>query len=178
MSNLLPLQYEKIQKKRARARAVLISSQVALGCALVAALALFPLYVTLRAERTGIEERTAIVKELQKGGQLNADRAEMARIRAVIDAVPQLKMAQGKIGEALQAALTKLPASISVDTVSYKPGEKGQLILSGVAQKREDIAAYRDILRATPLFTDVSVPVSALAGAEEGRFSVTIIGTF
>ena len=52
------------------------------------------------------------------------------------------------------------------------------MTVEGSAREREGINAYRAKLSEDPRFESISVPIGTLTGAEGGRFSITITGTF
>ncbi len=64
--------------------------------------------------------------------------------------------------------------------MSYSAGStgKGEIVVAGRAPGRAEINGYAAALRADPRFGTVSVPIGDLAGAQEGRFSITLAGTF
>ena len=52
------------------------------------------------------------------------------------------------------------------------------IVVEGLSQSREAINEYRAELSNDARFQSVSVPIGALAGIEDGRFTVTLMGTF
>ena len=76
---------------------------------------------------------------------------------------------------ALARALSLRPSGVIVDHISYTPGS---LVLAGLSKSREGVGIYRKALAADPTFSSVVVPIGDLAGAQGGRFSMTLSGRF
>jgi hypothetical protein len=109
-----------------------------------------------------------------------AMRADITRSQSLLKQFSQ--MASTSLAfNALQTILLHRPASITINQLDYTRGvggKPGTILVTGSGSGRDAINTYRLALEAKGNFADVSVPVSALAGADAGRFTMTITGTF
>lgn len=170
MTNVLPVETQKMLWRMHRARFVLVLAYVLIVLALCTALALVPSYVAL--EMNTISE-----------GSAEAATTAVEEIRIMTKSQEQLKVIAPVIAAtssptiAIEHALAIRPKGVTIDRVRYVKAEFGQIMLSGKAS-REVLNQYRAILEADPMYRGVSVPVDALVGTQDGRFSVTIVGNF
>lgn len=173
MANLLPKDFQKHLRRVERARLLLVVALVALAAALIAFAALLPasiaLYHTSRIESSAGSR----IPTLSEG-----DHAALQEIRGMVFALKLIAVATTTPSEALLHALSPKPPSVAIDHVTYAAGVPGTLTLSGTSPSPSAINAYRAALAADPHFSSASVPVSALIGANNGRFTMTITGNF
>ena len=168
MTNVLPQKAQRHVWGMYRARFILAGSGVACVVAILAFLALLPSYLALHAD--GYPESAS----LSAGGSTH-DQADIVRARGFLSTLQPLIAATTTPSGILSSALGLRPPKVLVDHVSYT---SGTLVLSGASPSRESIDTYRKSLAADPHFTSVSVPVGDLAGAQGGRFSITLSGAF
>ena len=81
--------------------------------------------------------------------------------------------------DTLAAILGDRPRGVRIENIEYSRSPKGSIFsLEGTSASREGINSFQLSLKADKHFQSVSVPVSALAGAGDGRFTVAITGAF
>lgn len=165
MSNVLP-NARTTYLRRVRARFVIVLGLTFSAAAVVAILALLPAYIATSIARAGLVSSA--------GGEAPAEQAEAARTLALIQALTPFATttSSGKLAEALELR----PPGVRVTSVRYSAGAPASLVLSGTSLRREGVNEYRDALLVDNRFGKVSVPVAALVGTQEGRFSITLTG--
>ncbi len=168
MSNVLPEEQKKHLNRTVRTRYVLVLA-LALGIsAVVAAAALVPAFLSVRIAQ-------AAVHADQAGTANHDDQAQLSKAQAYTNALSPLLAATSTPSETLGVALGLKPSGISVTSMSYS---KGTIVLNGTSQSREGVSVYRDALQKSGRFLTVAVPVAALVGVQEGRFSITLTGAY
>ena len=88
--------------------------------------------------------------------------------------------------DALRSALAGRPAGVTESASHYAHGDTSKLVtsnlstieLEGQASSRDRIDSYIATLNADSHFKTVAVPVSVLAGSDDGHFSITLTGAF
>jgi Tfp pilus assembly protein PilN len=177
MSNVLP-QHARAQMMRdIRARFLLSGSLVLSAVALVALLALTPAYFSIAIPRMSLANVSQNVSEEQRV-QEDADREIASRTRSLLSALMPFTEERASIYPVIERALGLQPEGISIESIVYKSGTTGEITIVGTAQSREPVNTYREALTAEKTFESVSVPVSALVGASEGNFTMTLKGKF
>lgn len=166
MANVLPSARTTLAR-RARARFVIVLGLTISASALVAILALLPAFISISIARAGLATESAT--------EAPEEQAEAARTLALIQTLNAFAGTTSP-STALEASLALRPQRVSVTSVRYASGAPASLILSGVSAEREGVNGYRDALVSDGRFGKVSVPVAALVGTQEGRFSITLSG--
>lgn len=155
--------------KRLRARFVFTASLVLCIAAVIASLSLFPSLISVRIARASLPAQAEISESARD------DQTQNARALALVAALSPLANATSSPAEVLFAALGERPAGMSITAMSYS---KGKIELSGVATNREAVSVMRDALEKDGRFSSVTVPVAAIVGTQEGRFTMTLTGDF
>ncbi len=168
MTNVLPPDAERALGRIYRARFIVAGSAVALLAALLSALSLLPSYLALHADEETPSEQTERVASAK-------DQEDIRRTQAILTVFAPLVEATTTPSAALARALSLRPSGVIVDHISYTPGS---LVLAGLSKSREGVGIYRKALAADPTFSSVVVPIGDLAGAQGGRFSMTLSGRF
>lgn len=176
MSNVLPAAAQKEIWKLHRARFVLVGSLVLLAGAFVALLMLLPGTIASGILNGG-DSRTSDGASLTVI-QTENERNEMLRARILLSQLYPLASSTAPAFEAITAAIKVRPKGALVHDLRYTRGDTGKIIITGTAADRTAISAYRTALDEISYFESISVPVGAFAGAEGGRFSITLTGTF
>ncbi|MEN9561540.1 MAG: hypothetical protein RIQ56_813 [Candidatus Parcubacteria bacterium] len=172
MANLLLPEMVRNVKAKARDRLLLTWALLLTATAIVAALALLPSFLVLRIMEPG--DRTALekVREDKQGLQ------ELAQSQAILKDLANVVAATSSPSRAIREALMARPKGITVHNVTYS-GSPATLVISGNGASRDVISEYRENLLKDKRFMSVSIPVSALVGAEEsGAFSATVITNY
>ncbi len=175
MANILPLEYQKKVRSSTRARFITAASIVAIASAFVAFLALLPSYIAIRYGIPGEQAPVSVP------GATPSDRAEITEAQQLLEQLGSLVIATTTPAQAILAALAGKPVGLSLQRITYtagSPGGSGQVLLVGVSQSPDLITQYRDTLAKDSHFQSVSVPVGALVGTKDGRFTITLGGHF
>lgn len=157
-------------QKRNSARFLLVGSFMISAAAVVAILAIMPAYISVQIARAAVENGAE-----RGGGTASADHEAAVRTQGLITQLNPVANATSSPTDALSLALAQKPAGLSITTITYAR-DKSTILLTGISQRREAVNALRDALEATKRFSSVTVPVSALVGAQEGRFTITLTG--
>ncbi|MFZ2555666.1 MAG: PilN domain-containing protein [Minisyncoccia bacterium] len=173
MANVIPSEGLLSLRRRMSARFLLVGSLMLATSALLGLLAILPAYVSVTISRATLESSTEAAAQSSSGDQAAAQQAQ-----GLITLLTPLATATSSPATALAAVLAQKPVGISVTTISYVGGAKKTLVLSGIASRREAVNQFRDALEKTGLFSSVAVPVAALVGTQDGRFTMTLSGTF
>ena len=150
-----------------RARFVIVFSMFLFTLALLAALLIVPSYLALRLVAPPQTE----ISITKRTGASN-DATSIARAQAMVRALAPVLTSTSSPSSVIVAALANRPPGALVQNISYSVGT-AELRLTGTAG-RGAINVYRDALSADARFSSVSVPVSALVGTGDGRFSITL----
>jgi hypothetical protein len=166
MSNVLTPETKKKLSRSIRARYLTTLALVLVAGAFVAALALVPTFAALATARA------ALVVPAEEAEGARDDQAQAQRAQNLVKALSPL-ISSTTPSELLGDALSARPDGISVTSITYQARSKN-IVLSGTSDGRQPVNAYRDALEAGGKFAGVSVPVSALAGTLDGRFTITL----
>ncbi|RJR12904.1 hypothetical protein C4585_03015 [Candidatus Parcubacteria bacterium] len=178
MSNVLPKTTQSTVWRFYRNRFLFVGGVAALSTACVAILVLIPSFVATRTshEKYAEEPLASSPKE-----EIEKERAEILHARSLIQELAPV-MQKTKTFEALLEVLAARPNGISIQSIDIKESTDEKrthtIVIAGSAVDRTRVSDYRSALAKLPFFDSVTVPVGALAGAGEGRFSITLSGTF
>jgi len=171
MANVLPFEEKKRLSRRMFARFIFVLSLTLILGAVIASLALLPAILQVR-----IAQEALTSPENEVARTARDDQAKGARAQILMDALSPIVLATSTPAtEALDAALALKPASVSISNISYGPGS---IQLSGVSNNRQAVNAFRDALEKDSHFKTVAVPVAALVGTQDGRFTMTLTGNY
>lgn len=167
MSNLLP-SGERVRIALDSAHAALLGfASLLLLALLVASLSLAPSLFVFKAAETSMQGAPSLVRAQQSDIQsIRVAQQLMVSLAPIASTTPLAT---------LQAAIAARPSGITIDRIAYTRMPTPTVVLSGFADRREDVDTYRASLNTDSRFGTVSVPVSALVGsADGGRFTVTL----
>lgn len=171
MSNLLPIPERKRVWALYRARFLIVLALILMALALLAGLALVPSYIAL-------EIVAPPPSDAAPTHTANApDPAGLARAQTIMRVLLPALSATSSPSSLIATVLAAKPTGVTITQVTYSTLSGSSLTLSG-SGTRDKVSAYRDALAGDPQFTSVSIPVSALVGSGEGRFSLTLTGAF
>lgn len=170
MSNVLPLKHRKIEVGRVWTRFLFVGALIFVGGAVVAMLALLPALISVRVARANIETADATYSA-------SSDQSAAKRTHALLGVLGPIVAATSSPTDTLVTVLARKPADVSLETITYA-GDRSSIVLSGVSKRREGVSEYRDALEEMGRFSSVAVPVAALVGTQEGKFTITLTGTF
>ncbi len=172
MSNILPVEAKQSVWNMYRARFIIAGSLFVIVAAVLAILALLPSYLVLATSADGSSQASALAN-----ASVQADGAAIAQGKSLLATLSPLVSATTTPTDAIAAALALRPAGISVNHLTYTAGRPGTLVIVGTGSPA-GISAYNQALTVDPLFTNVSVPIGDLVGAQGGQFSITASGNF
>ena len=170
MSNVLPPEEKNLILRRFRERFIALGALVLLLGAGVASLSLLPSLILVSSAEASLRRATEAASKT-----VREDQVIQTRTLALIQALQGAIQATSSPTQVLQRALELKPKGLKITSIS---AEKGKMLLSGISDRRESINAYREALEKSSIFTSVAIPVAALVGAQEGRFTVTLTGNF
>jgi hypothetical protein len=145
------------------------ASMLAAG-AIIAILSIMPAYISVRIARAAVEADAR-----ENGGAASADQEAAVRTQGLMTHLTPIANATTSPVSALAIALAEKPAGLSITSITYS-SDKSTITLTGTATRREAVSTLRDTLDATKRFASVTVPVAALVGTQEGRFTITLTG--
>lgn len=169
MANVLPPIEKKRVTQQIYVRFVLAGALTLLASALIVALCLAPTAVSLRLALMGLSEEVPVSETVRD------DQVKYTRISTLVSTLAPVVAATTTPSTSVAAALTLKPVGLSITSITY---EKGRIVLSGTSRDRQAVNDYRELLEADSRYTTVTVPVAALVGTQEGRFTITLTGAF
>jgi len=166
MANLLPPESKRRLSRLYTARVLAVLSLTLFVLALLTGILLVPSLLALRLAAPPVS-----ASESARDAR-SASTTEVAQAQAIVRAVAPLLSSRASPVEAIQAVLADKPRGVVVNRITYIHHE-GQVLLSGFGA-RDAINGYRETLLRNGRFSAISLPVSALVGSDDGRFSMTI----
>ena len=170
MTNLLPPQVAREARQFIRDRFVFVGSIVSILCSVVVLFAFVPAYLVVQ---NGVSETTPSPTISE-----SSDREALVRARAIVAELQPLVSSTSSVITLFDDILEERPDGITVSRIRYMRSNPSTIVVEGLSQSREAINEYRAELSNDARFQSVSVPIGALAGIEDGRFTVTLMGTF
>jgi Tfp pilus assembly protein PilN len=145
------------------------------AAALLTFFALVPSYIILKMQEAGSSSAAAA-----QSSEIAAAKKDLTRSQGLVTLLTPIATSSAFL-DAFNALLENRPRGAHLDSIIYTEAAysgQGEIVLAGTSGGREDVNAYRIALEGDDHFTNVSVPVSALAGARDGHFSITLTGAF
>ena len=176
MVNVLPEGARRSVWSFYRGRFLLAAAVTLCVCGLFAFLALLPAYAALRAEGAFFKTAPSANAGVQKGKDLERD--QILRTRILLEQLSPAASSSAPVFDGLVSALGARPSGVTVDRMNYVRDTEGEVTIGGTANSREGVQTYVAALRADPRWKNISVPIGDLAGTGDGRFSITLTGTF
>ncbi len=175
MSNVLPTTAKKKILHDTQMRVVAVGSIAAAAAALVAILALTPVFLTssiplLTGEVPASSDETMVLFE--------ENRKESSRIRAVLAVLVSFTEEKPSVQKIIERVYALRPKGVVIERMQYQSGKPGHITIIGLSDAREPVNDFRAALVEEGVFASVSVPVAALVGALDGRFTMTLSGDF
>ena len=173
MANILPPDRLKLLRKTQRSRLIFAFGLVASIAAIITFITLLPSYLAVQ-----LGPHVAGVEKNIKNATSTLAISEAQNLTTVLRPLMSTTTTTTAV-EAMRSALALRPPGIVIDHVQYNRSVGvGTIVLGGEAASATDIDTYRTRLSADAHFTQVNVPVSALAGASNGQFAITLSGRF
>lgn len=171
MTNLLPEKERSVISWDMLHRMLLSSSLLLLGAGVVTLLALAPGLLFFVMGVSGAQVTAA------SSGK-SADTSAIAQTQALVSQVAPAIATTTSPTRAIVAALSLKESGVTIDHITYSADNPSSLIMSGSASVKDSVNSYRAVLAADGRFLSVTVPVSALVGADSGKFTITLTGKF
>lgn len=174
MSNVLPKDTLKSGWKMFRSRFVLVGALSLIGLATLTVAALLPAYVALHADASD----RASKEEVSQNTEAQAARDELIQAQILLTRISPLISSTSSPATLVQSVASLAPAGIVLEQIALTAGATDAMIVKGTAADRDAINVYRDALAGSGLFRSVNIPVEALVGAAEGKFTIMLSGVF
>lgn len=174
MANLLPKEALRSVRKLHKARFVFVGSLVASTCGVFALLTLIPTYILVSIEHP----MTSTTSDGEIALPASTDRDDLVRAQIMAKELQPFASSTASALPILAAILDVRPAGTIITSIRFARGNPHSIIINGEAPSRDEINEYRAILTRDARYENVSVPIGVLAGSEDGRFSITITGSF
>lgn len=155
--------------REVRSRFILTTSIALFAGATIAAASLLPALISVRLAFGALPQEVTLSETARD------DQTKHARALAVVAALGPSVLATTTPAATAFAALAAKPAGVSVTSLNYS---KGRMLVSGLSRDRQAVNDYREALESDTRFTSVTVPVAALVGTQDGRFTITLMGNF
>lgn len=183
MANLLPQDTQKMLFNRMVVRIAIVTSLLLSFVALVATAALLPGYLTLRTEDAALSYE---IESLQQAGgtQATEDRREVNATNKRLRTIEGTFLRSSQISEAIRVAIEARPQGMILERIAYDIAPAvgsttpHALQISGILADRTDQSAYLTALRTEGMFTQVEIPISALARADQKELTVMLYADF
>ena len=173
MANILPPERLKLLRRTQRSRLLFAFGTVASIAGVIALVALLPSYLAIQ-----LGPHAPSVEKNIKTASSTLAISEAQNLVTVLRPLMATTTTSTSV-EAMQAAIQLKPESVVIDRIEYSRGVVlGTIVLGGEAKSASDIDAYRTRLSKDNHFMQVNVPVSVLAGTSNGRFAITLNGSF
>ena len=140
---------------------------------------LSPSYFISQAKEKVISDQAEITKASIAAREQAASSVVLVEARQKLELLATHK-AQPRITEIFRAVVLSKPDGIQIIGLLYRErGEPGgEVVVGGVASKREILLSFQKVLEQEPLFETVVLPVSVLAPDQDIEFTITINGSF
>jgi len=174
MSNITSSTYRVVLKRLARARIVFVVSCCLIVSGVVTCIALTPALLSVavpfmsivKNESTAEKDHAAIYEENKK---------QATRVRVLMSALePFVHIQENLPHEIIERIYALRPEGVLIERLEYQSTPIRQIHIMGTSRAREPVNDFRTILQREKLFESVSVPVAALVGALDGRFTMTL----
>jgi hypothetical protein len=173
MTNMLPKDALGNARAFYRSRFVFVASLILIVCALLAFVVLLPAYSIVR---DGEDDAPSTPESSSALGD-DADRVEIDRARELVKEFRAFATSTAPTLSLLEEVLTVRPSGITIDRIDMIRGEGGSIVLSGRAATRDLLNKYRTVLTENSRFKNVTIPLGALAGGADDRFTLTLSGS-
>lgn len=169
MANVLPPAQQKQIVRMYLARLLL-----ALACALLFLASIFQ--VALVPSYLALAFASPPIPHIPQGGTAAGDPLAVVRAQTLLNTIAPVVNASSSPSMIAAAALSDMPAGVTIQHVSVSSGTDASAATAMIvgAATRENVEAYRSALTKDPLFSSVTVPVSALVGSDAGHFTITL----
>lgn len=173
MVNLLPPSARERVISEYRLRLASVSAWCAAGAVSVGIALLVPSYLSAKVEKMTVERQKALIEQSLARSSLAVAGSEVKAAQFTLAAVTA-QASNPRPTSSLGPLLSAKPQGISLRRVEYAYDEGTVVRLSGAADTREHLLAYKQALAALPE-TSVDLPLDNLAKAQNISFVITVI---
>lgn len=175
MLNLLPEYKKKIIEKEYKTRR--LNAVLILGCMVVFTLLvlLLPTYFFVNNKFTEAKDINDILTR-----QIESQKTDKTNITGTQKQIITFLQKDSKVSsstptEIIKDIISNKDSNISIKDFLLKPKEAtDQIMIHGLAKKREDLIAFRDRLEKDSLFKKVELPISDIGPATNNQFTFTL----
>lgn len=176
MSTVLPTENRKEIMAATRARIILVGTLAASLSACVAILSLVPALLTVEVPL--MTEDISSGAEKDQKALYEENRKVAAKVRTMLSVLAPFSEEKPSIQRLIARVYELTPEGVYIERIQYQSGKEGNITLTGTSEAREPVNDFRTALVSEGVFESVSVPVAALVGALDGRFTMTLSGKF
>ena len=172
MSNLLPIPAEQELIRTFRMQLLLLASLFLISAGIIAGVILVPSSIIVKKNRASLESGIAA---LNASTTDSVDMELLSHMRLRMDVLAPLLLSTTTPSGMIEGVLAFEHAGVIVNRITYNTDKAATIVLSGSSASSDQIIEYQRALLSSGKYTNVSVPVGALAGVDNDRFSITII---
>lgn len=175
MINLLPPEDKRARLREFHLRLVVVGLSLTSCAVLIANAFVVPWFVAARAEVSAAQSE-ASARGLGKTTETDNARAVLTETNKSI-ALLKTRLDEKPPTYFIQEVLKPRTSAITISSIAFSRtfGQPARFVVAGVAEKRSDLVAYRDALKALPTFTEVTLPFADLAKSVDVSFTLTLI---
>lgn len=178
MINVLPEQ-EKIDLRREYyMRVATVSLNILTLLSLLASLLLVPPYILSASKENSVKNTLAIINNENPEISLNDLNTFIEKINSTLSLFINNTVKRNVLEDVYMPVLNSQPSNISIAQLLFaEHGGNGvaELDLHGVAQDRDALQSFKDILIKSGKFTSVDIPISSFVKKNNIDFTVTLI---
>lgn len=142
---------------------------------LVLGVAHIPTYILVGAQIQALE--VVAEEESSREAQVNEAEEEVNRMKSIIDQLKTTEESSGVV-PLIDEIDSLAPNQVALRSFTLnsdsKSGKLEEIQVQGVAQNREALAAFKNLLEASENFSQADIPISDLARESNLTFTVTI----
>jgi hypothetical protein len=174
MSNLLPVHTVQALNQLYKHRLIAIASTFLLIIGIGAGIILLPSYMIVKKNQmsTGSNVKLSTLTASAE------DRALITHIQSRMNVLSPFADATSTPSILIKTVLADRPSGVSVNHITFTSGKTFTIVLTGVSVSPDKIGTYQASLTQDHHFSNVSVPIGALAGTNDGSFTITVVGTY
>jgi len=179
MRNLLLPKDKKILYQEYLLRLAVVALAFLFSTLIAGIVFLSPSYFLSQAKEKVINDQAEVAKASIAAREQEASSFVLVEARQKLELLATYKT-QPHITEIFKAVVKGKPEGIQVIGLLYRErGEQGgEVVLRGVASRREILLSFKKALEEEPLFTAVILPISDLAPDQDIEFTIRLNGSF
>ena len=177
MANVISPEQLRAWSREMNDRLVCTASATIIFISTMAALALLPAYIDVRADVAALTAfRDVSVSSATTTPSVDAGALSQANKRL---AAITITSGEQRIADAIALMIDIRPNGARIQSFVYTQGDKvSTLDITGTITDRSLLKGYAETLRGRDLFATTLVPLASLAGSDSGEFSLSVTGNF